>query len=99
VQSKSFLRIQGWNNPSFEDAAAKQLVTVDPNERMALVHQMQRAVAEDVPVMSLTLPTRMAVFDKTAFDAWYYTPGGVFGLYPHFLNKHAPATGQKVGVS
>jgi peptide/nickel transport system substrate-binding protein len=98
VPSKSFLRIQGWNNPSFEEAAAKQLVTVDQAERLKLVHQMQRAIAEDVPVMALYLSTRTAIFDKTAFSDWYYTPQGVFGLYPHFLNKHALATGKIAGV-
>ena len=99
VPSKSFLRIQGWNNPSFEDAAAKQLVTVDPTERLKLVQQMQRAVDEDVPVMALYLPTRTAVFNKAVFSEWYYTPGGVFGLYPHFLNKHALATGKQLGAA
>ena len=98
LQSKSFLRIQGWNNASFEDAAAKQLVTVDPNERKQLVYQMERAVAEDVPVIALTLPTRLAIFNKAVFSDWYYTPGGVFGLYPYVLNKHALAVGKKVGV-
>ena len=98
LPSKSFLRIQGWNNPSFEDAATKQLVTVDPAERLKLVHQMQRAVAEDVPVMALYLSTRTAIFNKNVFSDWYYTPQGVFGLYPHFLNKHALATGKTAGV-
>jgi peptide/nickel transport system substrate-binding protein len=98
LPSKSFLRIQGWNNPIFEDAAAQQLVTVDPAERLKLVYQMQRAVAEDVPVMALYLETRTAIFNKAAFADWYYTPGGVFGLYPHFLNKHALATGKTTGI-
>ena len=95
MPSKSFLRIQGWNNPSFEDAAAKQLVTVDPAERLKLVQQMQRAVAQDVPVMALYLS---AIFNKAVFGDWDYTPQGVFGLYPHFLNKHALATGKTAGV-
>jgi peptide/nickel transport system substrate-binding protein len=98
LPSKSFLRIQGWNNPSFEESAAQQLVTVDPAERLKLVYQMQRAVAEDVPVMALYLETRTAIFNKAAFADWYYTPGGVFGLYPHFLNKHALATGKTTGL-
>jgi peptide/nickel transport system substrate-binding protein len=98
LPSKSFLRIQGWNNPIFEDAAAQQLVTVDPAERLKLVYQMQRAVAEDVPVMALYLETRTAIFNKAAFADWYYTPGGVFGLYPHFLNKHTLATGKTTGI-
>jgi predicted dinucleotide-binding enzyme len=89
---------QNASNGTFEDAAAKQLVTVDPVERKQLVFQMERAVAEDVPVLALTLPTRLAIFNKAAFSDWYYTPGGVFGLYPYVLNKHALATGKKVGI-
>lgn len=98
VPSRSFLRIQGWSNPAFEDAAARQLVSTDPAERLALVHTMERAVAEDVPLMSLYLPTRTSVFAKATFSDWYYTPAGVFGLYPYVLNKHVLATGKRTGI-
>lgn len=98
VQSKSFLRIHGYNNPQFEEAAGKQLVTMDPTERAKSVQSMQKALAEDLPVLSLYLQQRTAIFDKTVFDGWYYTPGGVFGLYPHPLNKHAVTSGRPTGV-
>ncbi len=98
VTSKSFLRIPGYNNPVFEDAAAKQLTTVDPAERLKLVQTMERTVAEDVPLISLYLPTRTAFFTTASFNDWYYTPAGVFGLYPYVLNKHALATGKKTGI-
>jgi len=97
VQSRSFLRIPGYNNPTFEDAAGRQLLAVDHAERLALVHTMQRAVAEDVPLISLYLPTRTALFAKGTFADWYYTPAGVFGLYPYVLNKHVLATGKQAG--
>lgn len=97
VPSKSFLRIPGYNNPEFEAAAAKQLVALDPAERMTQVQTMQRVVAEDVPLISLSLPTRTAVFTKATFANWYYTPAGVFGLYPYVLNKQVLATGKSSG--
>ena len=59
---------------------------------------MQRIVAEDVPMISLYLPTRTTIFVKETFDAWYFTPGGVFGGYPGPLNKHAFVTGAKTGL-
>ena len=36
--------------------------------------------------------------DKAVFDAWYFTPGGLFGLHPGPLNKQAFVTGRKTGV-
>ena len=58
---------------------------------------MQRAIAEDLPLISLYMPNRISIFDKTVFDAWYFTPGGVFGGYPGTLNKHVLITGKQVG--
>lgn len=97
VQSRAFLRVHGYDNPDFESAAARQVVTTDPQERLALVHAMQRALAEDLPLLSLYLGTRMTIFNQTVFGAWYYTPGAVFGLYPHPLNKHSVITGKTTG--
>ena len=96
-RAQSFQRIQGWNNPEFEQAAAAQRTTIDPTQRKALVATMQRAIAEDLPLISLYMPNRISIFDKTVFDAWYFTPGGVFGGYPGTLNKHVLITGKQVG--
>lgn len=34
----------------------------------------------------------------TMFDAWYFTPGGVFGGYPGPLNKPVFVTGRQEGL-
>ncbi|MDP8992880.1 MAG: hypothetical protein M3N31_07520 [Actinomycetota bacterium] len=39
-------------------------------------------MADEVPSIPLYVPTRLLIFDKRAFDAWYFTPGGVWGAYP-----------------
>ncbi len=98
VKAKAFTRVYGWNNPVFEAAAAKQLVTLDHDERMGYVHEMQQAVAEDVPLISLYVPTRTVVSNAAVFDAWYFTPGGIFGSLPEPDNKHVYVTGKVSGL-
>jgi len=97
VRSQSFTRIRGYNNPTFDELAAKQLAALTFEERRATVQEMQRVVAEDVPLISLYVPNRVQIFNKQVFDAWYWTPGGVFGGYPGMLNKHVFVTGKQVG--
>lgn len=98
VPGKPFFKIHGYNNPAFEEPAGRQLGTLDPEARAALVHEMQRVVAEDVPYISLYVGDRMWIYNPDVFDAWYYTPGAVFGLYPGPENKHAFVTGQREGL-
>jgi ABC-type transport system substrate-binding protein len=98
VRARAFTRVYGWNNPAFEEAAARQLVAFDPTERLRYVQDMQRAIAEDVPLISLYVPTRTLVFAPGVLDAWYFTPGGIFGSLPEPDNKHVFVTGQKSGL-
>jgi peptide/nickel transport system substrate-binding protein len=97
VRSRSFNRIQGYNNPAFDELAARQLEAVDDSARKAVVQEMQRMLADDVPLISLYIPNRIQLFNKSLFDAWYFTPGGVFGGYPGVLNKHVFVTGKQSG--
>jgi peptide/nickel transport system substrate-binding protein len=97
IQARTFLRVQGFDNARFEELAAAQLTTTDVAQRTRMVHEMQRIVADELPVLALTLPTRTTVMDTTVFDAWYYTPGAVFGLVPGIVNKHVFVTGKKIG--
>jgi peptide/nickel transport system substrate-binding protein len=98
VQSRSFFRVHGWRNARFEELGDAQLQTVAPNARRRFVHEMQRIVARELPMLSLYVPTRIHVYRKGVFSAWYYTPGGVYGAYPHPYNKHVFLTGKKRGL-
>ena len=93
-----YSKIHGYNNPRFEELAAKQATTLNESDRKPLVQEMQRIVAEDLPLLSLYVPNRVLISAKSAFDAWYFTPGGLFGLHPGPLNKQAFVTGQKAGI-
>jgi peptide/nickel transport system substrate-binding protein len=43
----------GYNNPTFDAMYAQQGVTLDPNQRKALVYQMERIIAHDRPYIQL----------------------------------------------
>ena len=98
VKTKAFTRVYGWSNPAFEEAATKQLVAVDPAERRRWSDQMQRAIADDVPMISLYLPTRRVISATAVFSAWYFTPAGIFGSLGEPDNKHVLVTGKQTGL-
>lgn len=95
VTTNMHARIHGYRNPRFDQLADRQRTVAEAGERRRLVQQMQRLVADDVPLIPLYVPTRMVIFPaKSVFDAWYFTPGGVWGGYPGPVNKHALVSGR-----
>ena len=94
-KSTSFTRAIGYSNPAVTEAAERQLTTLDPGQRKPLVHQIQRIVAEDVPIIPLYLPRRTSFYKAGVFDNWYYTPGCT--PCRGTRNKHMLVTGKRVG--
>lgn len=93
--STSFSRAIGYSNPAFTEAANKQLTVLDPAQRKELVFEMQRIVAEDIPILPLYVPKRVAFYNKQVFDNWYYTPG--CSPCRGTRNKHMYVTGKTTG--
>ncbi len=82
-------------NPRFDELADKQRVTFDERERRGIVAEMQRIIANDIPVLPLWYPEKTFVFRKAVLDQWYFTPG----QYPTSEdNKHVYITGMKSGT-
>ncbi len=98
VEAPTRAKARGYGNARFDELADRQQGIAEPLERRALVREMQRIAAEDLPVLHLYVPNRLVYFDRQVFDAWYFTPGGVWGAYPGALNKHALVTGRRRGV-
>jgi peptide/nickel transport system substrate-binding protein len=94
-KSTSFTRAIGYSNAEVADLADRQLVTLDPAQRTTLVQQIQRIVAEDVPIIPLYTPRRMTFYKAGIFDNWYYTPGCT--PCRGTRNKHMLVTGKKAG--
>jgi peptide/nickel transport system substrate-binding protein len=95
VPGMSFNRAHGYENAELDELADAQLGAIDENERQEMVDQMQHILAEDLPVLSLYVPTRATFFDPEVFDAWYYTPG--CPPCGATRNKHMFVTGQEAG--
>lgn len=94
-KSTSFTRAIGYSNPAVTDLANRQLTALDPEQRKPLVQELQRLVAEDVPIIPLYSPRRMTFFKAGIFDNWYYTPGCT--PCRGTRNKHMLVTGKKTG--
>jgi peptide/nickel transport system substrate-binding protein len=93
--STSFTRAIGYRNQTVADLADRQLMTLDPEQRKSLVVEIQRLVAEDIPIIPLYTPRRMTFYKAGIFDNWYYTPGCT--PCRGTRNKHMLVTGKKTG--
>jgi peptide/nickel transport system substrate-binding protein len=94
-KSTSFTRAIGYSNPAVTELANRQLTALDREQRKPLVQEIQRLVAEDVPIIPLYSPQRMTFFKAGIFDNWYYTPGCT--PCRGTRNKHMLVTGKRVG--
>lgn len=90
---------QGWVNPEFDRLADAQLITANVAERKRQIARMQEIIASELPALTLYYPSFFNVFRKSAFDKWYYTPGGLGSGLPSAYNKQALITGSKTGMA
>jgi len=97
-KSKSFGRVFGYRNERFDELAVGQLSVSDEATRRQMIYEMQEILDADVPVIPLYYPDSSFTFDRTVFDAWYFTPGGIGSGVPLTWNKHALVTGEKTGL-
>lgn len=74
-KSKSFTRVTGYVNPTFDMLAAQQETTVDPAARKQVVFQMQAIIATDLPELPLYIPEQVSYVNTKVFNGWGYTPG------------------------
>jgi peptide/nickel transport system substrate-binding protein len=94
-KSTSFTRAIGYSNPAVTDLAERQLIALDAEQRKPLVQDIQRLVAEDLPIIPLYSPQRMTFSKAGIFDNWYYTPGCT--PCRGTRNKHMLVTGKRTG--
>ncbi len=53
-----------YNNPKVDELFAKGKATIDRNKRVKIYHEMQRIIANDVPMILLYYPIEIAVANK-----------------------------------
>ncbi len=91
-------RATGYANPQVDRLLDAQLATTEVEERKRLVRQVQRLVADDLPVAMLYYANQFFAYRKSVFDQWYHTPGGFGPGISDVYNKHVYITGQKTGL-
>ena len=70
----------GYNNPEFDAVAEAQRVTLDPDERRALVRQAQAILAEDQPNMMLAHPQSTYAFNQSVWNPDSVVDQGGIGI-------------------
>ena len=85
--SRSLQSAQGYSSPVFDSLLAKQRTELTPEARARIAADMQRTVAEDLPILPLVYPPLITICRTGAAPTWRYTPGGVGGLVPSVNNK------------
>jgi peptide/nickel transport system substrate-binding protein len=83
-------------NPAFDILADRQRLLFDDRERKDVVAQMQKLLADDLPILPLYYPETATLFRKDVLDQWYATPG----QFPTSQdNKQLFITGAKTGTA
>ena len=91
-------RALNYSNPSLDTLLDAQLAEFDDEAaRKAITADAQVAIADDVPLLPLIYPNSYTAYRADAFNAWFYSPGGVGGVVPTVLNKFAFVTGRQGG--
>jgi peptide/nickel transport system substrate-binding protein len=91
----SLQKASAYANPAFDDLAEKQQVEFDQAARKRLVGEMQKILADDLPLFPLYYPEVAILFRKSVLDQWYFTPG----QFPSPQdNKQLFITGTKTGT-
>ena len=92
-------RALGYVNQEFDTLASQQLAETDGTKRKQLFARMQQIIATDLPALPLYYGIAYAVYAKSVFDTWYYTPGGFATGITAIANKQVFITGRKAGTS
>lgn len=98
AKTKTTQHAQGYDNPEVTRLCDLQINQIDREERMKTVAEIQRLVANDLPLLPLVYPSSFGVYRTAAFDQWYYTEGGVGSTVPAIHNKHMFITGRQTGL-
>ncbi len=78
-----------YKNEKFYSLFKEFYTTTDDNRRKNLAHQLQKIIAEDLPVLPLYYPKTFCVYSTKKPVDWYWTPGGIANGIPLWWNKAA----------
>ncbi|NJN19720.1 MAG: ABC transporter substrate-binding protein [Oscillochloris sp.] len=70
----------GYSNPEFDQLYTRQLVTVDRDERIAMLHQMQEIALRDVPYIIPWYAQNVEAYRTDRFTGWQIDSEGLLDL-------------------
>jgi peptide/nickel transport system substrate-binding protein len=94
--SSSFGKVFGFVNARFDELAVGQATQTDVAKRTAMAQEMQRILADELPVIPLYVSSRTTVYGANVVTGLYYTPGGG-PVYPGIINKLFFASSKRSG--
>ena len=74
-------------NPVLNRLLEAQMMEMDEKKRKAIVHQIQKVYAEDLPAISLYYPDSVAAYNPKKGIIWFFTKGGISKGVPIPQNK------------
>lgn len=91
-------RALNYSNPALDAKLVAQHRETDEAARKAILSDIQKQIADEVPLLPLVYPDSFSIWRRSVFDQWYYTPGGVGGVVPTITNKHLFVAGNPTGL-
>ena len=79
--------MSGYRNPDFDRLADRSVSEMDPVKRQALVLEMQREVARDLPYIPLYKPSVVEAVRRDRFDGWVNMLEGIGNIWSLCLVK------------
>jgi len=69
------INIGGYKNPALDRLGEQLVTTVDPTRQKQIAAQMQKIVAQDLPIHVLFYPETIMAFRSSTYDRWAFQKG------------------------
>ena len=73
--------MSGYSNPAFDEAADRSTSEMDPIKRQALVMEMQKLIARDLPYIPLYKPSVVEAVRRDRFEGWVEMMEGIGNIW------------------
>ena len=73
--------MSGYHNPVFDDMADRSISEMDPDKRQALVVEMQKRIADDLPYIPIYKPSVVEAVRNDRFEGWVEMLEGIGNIW------------------
>ncbi len=86
------LNIGAFTSEAFDLLSEQLRNTLDLEERMAIIDDMQQVIADEVPLVTLFFPQQLVAYNQSLYDQWVIPNGG------SSINKFSFLPNDEIGV-